>query len=81
MPKYRALKYREVITALKNLGFKQESGTGSSHQTWLLAKDKTHYAVTVAFHGGNEEFKPKTLASIIRQSGFSKELFYVALKK
>ena len=81
MPKYRPLKYREVTTALKNLGFKQESGTGSSHQTWVLTKDKINYAVTVAFHGGNREFRPKTLDSMIRQSGHSKVQFYQALKK
>ena len=81
MPKYKPLKYRDIITALKNLGFKQEVGTGSSHQTWVLVKNNINYAVTVAFHGGNKEFKPKTKDSMIRQSGFSKDDFYSALKK
>lgn len=80
MPSYKPLKYREVITILKNLGFVQESGTGSSHQTWVLVKNNKSFAVTVAFHGTNEEFRPGTLNSIIRQSGFSKEEFYKALK-
>lgn len=39
------------------------------------------YAVTIFFHGSNMEFRDKTLAPIIRQSGFSKEEFYKALKK
>ena len=80
MPRYKPLKYREIITILKYLGFTQESGTGSSHQTWVLTKDNKSFAVTVAFHGTNEEFRPGTLNSMIRQSGFSKEDFYKALK-
>lgn len=80
MPRYKPLKYREVITILKNLGFVQESGTGSSHQTWVLKTIDKSFAVTVAFHGTNEEFRPGTLNSMIRQSGFSKEEFYQALR-
>lgn len=81
MPKFRPLKYREVKTILKNLGFIQESGTGSSHQTWTLRRNNKSFAVTVAFHGTNSEFRPGTLNSIIRQSGYSREEFYLALKK
>lgn len=81
MPRYKPLKYREVVTILKNLGFSQEAGTGSSHQTWVLKKNDKSYAVTLAFHGTNLEFRPGTLNSIIRQSGFTKEQFYKAFKK
>ncbi len=81
MPKFKPLKYRDVVTILKNLGFTQESGTGSSHQTWILKRNNTSYAVTLAFHGGNLEFRPGTLSSIIRQAGYSKTEFYKALKK
>ncbi len=81
MPKYKPLKYRDVVTILNNLGFIQESGTGSSHQTWVLKRNDISYAVTVAFHGTNQEFRPGTLGSIIRQSGYPKKEFYQALKK
>ncbi|MCL5783918.1 MAG: type II toxin-antitoxin system HicA family toxin [Patescibacteria group bacterium] len=81
MPKLRPLKYREVVTILTNLGFHQEAGTGSSHQTWTMKRNHQYYAVTIFFHGSNLEFKKGTLGSIIRQSGFSKEEFYQALKK
>ena len=81
MPKYKPLKYRDVTTILKNLGFQQESGTGSSHQTWVLTRDHISYAVTVAFHGANKEFKRGTLDSMIRQSGFPKKEFYEALRR
>lgn len=81
MPRYKPLKYREVVTIIKNLGFSQEIGTGSSHQTWVLKRASKSYAVTLAFHGTNLEFRRGTLNSIIRQSGFSKEEFYKALEK
>lgn len=81
MPKFKPLKYREVVTILINLGFKQEEGTGSSHQTWTLKRNDKYCAVTIFFHGSNLEFKKGTLGSIIRQSGFTKEKFYQALKK
>ncbi|OGE19675.1 hypothetical protein A3J19_02575 [Candidatus Daviesbacteria bacterium RIFCSPLOWO2_02_FULL_41_8] len=80
MPSFKPLKYREVTTILKNLGFLQERGTGSSHQTWVLKRNGMSYAVTVAFHGTNQEFRPGTLKSMVRQSGFTKQEFYKALK-
>ncbi|MBI2601281.1 type II toxin-antitoxin system HicA family toxin [Candidatus Daviesbacteria bacterium] len=61
MPSFKPLKYREVITILKDLGFAQESGTGSSHQTWVLKRNNVNYAVTVAFHGTNQEFRKNYL--------------------
>lgn len=80
MPRYKPLKYREIVIIIRNLGFIQESGTGSSHQTWVLKRNDINYAVTVAFHGTNQEFRQGTLGSMIRQSGFTKEEFYKALK-
>ena len=82
MPKYKPLKYREVLAILRNLGF-QPSGrsTSGSHETWILSRGDNNYAVTVFFHGSNVEFKPKTLGSIIRQSGFTKDKFYRSLRK
>ncbi len=38
MPKYKPLKYRDITTALKNLGFKQEVGTGSSPSNMGFSK-------------------------------------------
>ncbi|HVF69049.1 MAG TPA: type II toxin-antitoxin system HicA family toxin [Xanthomonadales bacterium] len=81
MSKYRPLKYREVVKILNNLGFKAEPGRGTSHQTWTLNRNGKNLAVTIFFHGSNLEFRPGTLNSIIRQSGFSKDEFYKALKK
>ena len=81
MPKFKPLKYREVVTILYNLCFIQESSKSTSHQTWILKREDKSFAVTVAFHGTNIEFRPGTLNSIIRQSGFSKQEFYNALKR
>lgn len=81
MPRFRPLKYREVLKILKNLGFSPEATKATSHETWTLEREGKNFAVTIFFHGSNLEFKDKTLASIIRQSGFSKEQFYGALKK
>lgn len=81
MPKFKPLKYKEVIKILSNLGFKQELGGSTSHQTWSVKRSGKFYAVTVAFHGRNLEFKRGTLSSIIRQSGSSKKEFYKALGK
>lgn len=81
MPKFKPLKYRDVAAILKNLGFIQESRTGSSHQTWVLKRNGINFTVTVAFHGTNREFRPGTLGSMIRQSGFTKEEFYKAFKR
>ena len=81
MPRFKPLKYRDVLRILRNLGFTPESTKATSHQTWILDRKGKKRAVTIFFHGSNLEFKDKTLASIIRQSGFSKEEFYKALEK
>lgn len=81
MPKYNPLNYKKVVKILKNLGFSQDVSGSTSHQTWVLKKGNKFYAVTLSFHGYNEEFKRGTLSSIIRQSGFTKGQFYNALKK
>ncbi len=81
MPSYKPLKYRDVARILTNLGFRQESSRSTSHQTWTVKRNNKSFAVTLAFHGSNSEFRPGTLNSIIRQSGFSKDVFHKALKK
>ena len=75
MSQYRPLKYRDVITILKNLGFSPEQTGSTSHQAWIMKRDNKTYAVTIMFHGSNTEFRPGTLNSMIRQSGIPKEVF------
>lgn len=77
----RALKYRDVLTILQNLGLTPAKQRATSHQTFFLKRHGKIWAVTLAFHGANKEIPKGTLASIIRQSGFSREEFFKALKK
>lgn len=77
----RVLKYRDAYTILRNIGFTPAQSRGTSHQTFLLKKQGKTYAVTLAFHGANTEIAKGTLASIIRQSGFTREEFFKALKR
>jgi predicted RNA binding protein YcfA (HicA-like mRNA interferase family) len=62
------VKPREVIAALLRAGFDIHHTTGSHH---VLKRDQLR--VTVAYH--NKNLKRGTLASIIRQAGFTVEQF------
>ncbi|WP_234820157.1 type II toxin-antitoxin system HicA family toxin [Rhodopseudomonas palustris] len=47
----------------------------ASHRRYVGTVDGKIKNVTVAFHNINDEIKPDTLASMIRQSGLPKHLF------
>jgi len=82
MPHNPPLSYRDVVRILKNLGFTPARHASGSHETWKLYRTDRWYSVTVYFHGGqNFQFPPKTLKSMIEQSGFSPDEFYSARKK
>lgn len=81
MPSYPPLGYAKVAKILKNLKFVKEKEKSGSHETWVKKYKGKGYAVTVANHGDKTEFKPNTLNSMVRQSGYTKEQFYKALKK
>jgi predicted RNA binding protein YcfA (HicA-like mRNA interferase family) len=49
--------------------------TEASHRRYAGTVGKEKRNVTVAFHNINDEIKPDTLASMIRQSGLPKRLF------
>jgi predicted RNA binding protein YcfA (HicA-like mRNA interferase family) len=66
------LKPKEVIKALEHGGFYIRRITGSHY---ILKKDKR--IVTVPYH--NKDLKRGTLASIIRQAGFTIEEFSALL--
>ena len=66
-----AVKPRQVLRALQRAGFFIHHSTGSHHI--LKHPDKPALRVTVAVH--NKDFKRKTLASIIEQSGYTPEEF------
>ncbi|MCX7969624.1 MAG: type II toxin-antitoxin system HicA family toxin [Armatimonadetes bacterium] len=66
---------RQVVAALKRLGF-QEIRQKGSHVT--LHKTKTSATCTVPVHAG-ETLKPKTLQSILKQAGITVEQLRRAL--
>jgi predicted RNA binding protein YcfA (HicA-like mRNA interferase family) len=68
MKKLPALKPKMVIRALERGGFYVHHVAGSHY---ILKKDGLR--VTVPYHG--KDLKPRTLASIIEQSGLSVEEF------
>ena len=75
-----ALKYRDVIKILHNLGFVQRTRRAGAHQTWTQKRSGRTYYVTVSFHRLGQDVPKGTLSSIIRQSGYSKKEFYEALR-
>lgn len=68
--KLPALTPQEVIRKLRKAGFYIDHQTGSHV---VIYNSERKRRVTVAFH--RKDLKPKTLKSIIRQSGLSLEQF------
>ena len=70
MPRLKCT-FREFIEILERHKFWLERQDGSHRQY----KDASGNRVTVAAHNMNDEIKPGTLESMIRQSGLPKKLF------
>ena len=68
------MKYRDVERLLLDNGFVPIRQHGS-HRHLQGFVDGKRRIVTLAHHSRNEDVLPKTLASIIRQSGLPKRLF------
>lgn len=68
------MKYRDIVRILLGHGFvlKRQDGSHRQLEGWVGGKRQL---VTVAFHGTNEDVMPRTLASIIRQSGLPRSAF------
>ena len=68
----RALKFREIETALRKHGFVQQASKSGSHKKFKKAGERLH--VTVA--GKPNDGAPKgTISSILRQSGLKKNVY------
>ena len=66
---------KEIIAALKRAGFEEKRQTGSHVQLVGIHKQTQQKTlVTVPLHG-NKEVLPKTLLSILRQAGLTREEF------
>jgi predicted RNA binding protein YcfA (HicA-like mRNA interferase family) len=68
------MKFRDVENRLLDHGFALIRQQGS-HRHYQGYVDGRRRIVTLAYHSRNEDVLPKTLASIIRQSGLPKRLF------
>ena len=68
------MKFRDFIRVLEQHGFVLDRQR-SSHRIYKgKVRGRTHI-VTVAYHRESDDILPKTLASMIRQSGLDKRLF------
>jgi predicted RNA binding protein YcfA (HicA-like mRNA interferase family) len=68
------MKFRDLIRILEDHGFELARRRGS-HRTYKGQVEGHIRIVVVACHSENDDIKPGTLSSMIRQSGLSRQLF------
>lgn len=64
--------FGEIVRFLKKHGFMYSYARGS-HHFYIGFQEGLSRQVMVPFHGNNKTLKPRTMRSIILQSGISKE--------
>jgi predicted RNA binding protein YcfA (HicA-like mRNA interferase family) len=69
------MKFRDFIRILVRHGFALDRQSGSSHRVYKGSVGGRTRLVVVAYHSENDDVKPGTLASMIRQSGLPKGTF------
>lgn len=74
--KFKPISYRLAERALKNLGFIEDKGKGTSHRQWRKIIDGHLYKVTLDCHKG--EVSALNVRSIIKQAGVTAKEFYEA---
>jgi predicted RNA binding protein YcfA (HicA-like mRNA interferase family) len=67
--------FRQVIALLEDNGFSLHRQGATSHRIYRAEINGEVKYVTIAVHRLADDVKPKTLASIIRQSGLPKSAF------
>ncbi len=78
MPKRPRLSHRQVAQILRAHGFRLDRQDGS-HQQWVGEVRGQPRVVTVI--AGAKDYAPKTMKSMIRQSGLTEDEWYGTLKK
>ena len=68
------MKFSAFLAIVHRHGFTLQRTRGS-HRTYRGTVDGMTRIVTVACHRESDDIKPKTLASMIRQTGLPKRLF------
>ena len=74
MPRLKCT-FRQFIDIIEMHGFVEHRHGATSHRRFRGAVGGRVRLVTVAYHGINDDILPKTLDSMIRQSGLPKVLF------
>ena len=69
------MKFRHFIRILESHGFALDRQSGTSHRVYKGQVDHRTRLVVVACHSENDDIKPGTLSSMIRQSGLPKRAF------
>lgn len=74
MPRLKCT-FRDFISIIEAHGFKLHRHGKTSHRRYIGTVAGETRFVDVAYHNLGDEILPKTLASMIRQSGLPKSLF------
>jgi predicted RNA binding protein YcfA (HicA-like mRNA interferase family) len=69
------MKFRHFIRILESHGFALARQSGSSHRIYKGQVGGRTRLVVVACHSENDDIKPGTLSSMIRQSGLPTRTF------
>jgi predicted RNA binding protein YcfA (HicA-like mRNA interferase family) len=69
------MKFRHFIRILEGHGFELDRQRGTSHRVYKGRIGGKVRLVVVACHSENDDIKPGTLSSMIRQSGLPKRTF------
>lgn len=75
--RFKPLPCRIVERVLRNLGFIEDKGKGTSHRQWRKIVNNHLYKVTLDCHKG--EVSANNVRSIIKQAGVSTTDFYHAV--
>lgn len=65
--------YKDVIAFLKENGFYFYEQREGSHEAWVRKTDMESFVVEVNWIEGGKSYKPKTLNTMIAQSGIKAE--------
>lgn len=69
------MKYRDVLAILSENGFAFKRYGKGSHRIYEAHHSGKAWSVILSYRSGNDNVKPGTLGSIIRQSGLPKSAF------
>lgn len=71
--------YKEVVNALKRLGFEMKPKTATAHEQWIRIDERGKFLVTVDKH--ISPFDKVLIQSMARQAGLKTKEFFKECKK